>query len=95
MAENYRFRIPEGIKFVDPPVLFIAGDKEKADVLPTVNKLLPMIPGARAALVGKNRGWSAPQQHNWPMTDPQLFAAMVRDWVTRQEITTGLETFSR
>jgi len=25
-----------------------------------------------------------------PMNDPQLFAAMVREWVTRREITAGL-----
>lgn len=90
MAENYRFRIPGNVRFVDPPVLLIAGDKETADVLPTLKHLLPMIPGAKAALVGVNRNWSAPQQHNWPLNDPQLFASTVREWVTRREITAGL-----
>jgi pimeloyl-ACP methyl ester carboxylesterase len=90
MAENYRFRIPQGIQFVDPPVLLVGGDKETADVLPTIEKLLSMIPGSQAALIGNHPEWTAPQQHNWPLNDPVLFSKMVREWVTRQEITEGL-----
>lgn len=93
MAENYRFRIPQGIQFVDPPVLLIGGDKETADVLPTLKILLGLIPGAQAALIGNHADWSAPQQHNWPLNDPELFSRMVREWVTRQEITDGLVRF--
>jgi pimeloyl-ACP methyl ester carboxylesterase len=91
MAENYRFRLPPHLNTVDVPVLLVAGDKETTDVLPTVKALLPMVPGARAALAGNGRGWSTEQQHNWPMNDPALFAQMVREWVTRREITDGLK----
>lgn len=95
MAENYRFRIPQGVQFVDPPVLLVAGDKEKADVLPTLKMLLGLIPGAQAALIGNHPDWTTAQQHNWPMNDPELFSKMVREWVTRQEITGGLVRFNK
>lgn len=95
MAANYRFRIPRGIQFADLPVLLVGGDKETADVLPTNRELLKIIPGARAAIIADHRDWTTPQQHNWPMNDPALFAGMVRDWISNQRITDGLAEITR
>lgn len=93
MAENYRYRIPAGLKIIDPPVLLVAGNKETADVLPSLKVLLKVIPGSRGAILGDGKDWTAPQQHNWPMNHPRLFADMVRTWVKKQEIVDGLRPY--
>lgn len=93
MAENYRYRIPAGLKIIDPPVLLIGGSKETADVLPSLKVLLQVIPGSRAAVLDDDPNWSAPQQHNWPMNHPELFAETVRTWVEKKQIAEGLRPF--
>jgi hypothetical protein len=40
------------------------------------------IPGAVAYEVVHEGRLSVAQQHNWNLTDPQLFNAMVRAWMT-------------
>jgi pimeloyl-ACP methyl ester carboxylesterase len=86
MSENYRYRAPAGLENADVPVLLVAGPHETVDIQPTNRLLMKLLPCGRSVQVGQGRGWSAAQEHNWPLNDPELCAAMIRAWVVGQPL---------
>lgn len=90
MSENYRYRAPAGLEGADVPVLLVGGPHETVDILPTNRLLKSLLPRSRSVLVGQGCGWSAAQEHNWPLNAPALCAAMVRAWVSGQALPAGL-----
>lgn len=90
MSENYRYRAPAGLEKAGTPALLIAGPHETADIQPTNRLLNSRLPNSRAVLVGQNRGWSAAQEHNWPLNDPELCAAAIRAWAGGLPLPPGL-----
>lgn len=90
MSENYRYRAPSGLENADLPVLLVAGPHETVDIQPTNHLLKKLLPRSRSVQVGQGRGWSAAQEHNWPLNDPELCAAMIRAWTQGQPLPTGL-----
>lgn len=80
MSENYRYRAPSGLEKADLPVLLIAGVHETKDVQPTNRLLTSLLPNSRSMLLSQKLGWSAAQEHNWPMNAPELCASVIRAW---------------
>lgn len=94
MSVNYSYRAPAGLEKANMPVLLIAGPHEKTDIQPTNRLLKSLLPNSRSVLVGVDRGWSGPQEHNWPFTDPQLCAATIRAWALGQPLPPELVEFA-
>jgi pimeloyl-ACP methyl ester carboxylesterase len=82
MVENQRFRLPEGLGRVKAPVLAVCGHGEYEVMRRSTADVAAAIPGAVAYEVVHEGRLSVAQQHNWNLTDPQLFNAMVRAWMT-------------
>ncbi|MDD5368331.1 MAG: alpha/beta fold hydrolase, partial [Anaerolineaceae bacterium] len=82
MAENFRYRTPAGLGKAYLPVLLVAGTKETGSIHASHQRLAGELPNVQAVLIGNHTDWSVAQEHNWPLNDPALFAAMVRAWVT-------------
>jgi pimeloyl-ACP methyl ester carboxylesterase len=86
MSEFYRYRAPAGLEHADLPVLLVAGAHETADAQPTNRLLHRRLPRSRMVLLRLGRGGSAAQEHNWPMTAPELCAQTIRAWVSGQAL---------
>lgn len=94
MAENFRYRMPEGLEKVNVPVLLIAGTKERGSIHTSHRQLASVLPNVQAVFIGNGRGWSTAQEHNWPMNDPKLFADVVRAWVRGERLPGELVPFN-
>jgi pimeloyl-ACP methyl ester carboxylesterase len=81
IVENQRFRLPEGLDRVTAPTLVVCGAGEYAVMRRSTADVAAAIPGAKAFAVTHARKMSVAEQHNWNMTDPDLFTEMVRAWV--------------
>jgi pimeloyl-ACP methyl ester carboxylesterase len=86
MSENYRYRAPAGLEKARLPVLLVAGAHEKTDILPTNTLLNKLLPQSRMVLLPTAYGWTAAQEHNWPMNAPELCARMIRAWALNQAL---------
>jgi 3-oxoadipate enol-lactonase len=82
IVENQRFRLPAALERVTAPVLAVCGHGEYEVMRRSTADVAAAIPGATAYEVFHDRKLSVAQQHNWNMTDPDLFNAMVRAWMT-------------
>jgi pimeloyl-ACP methyl ester carboxylesterase len=82
IAENQAFRLPTGLERVGAPVLAVCGHGEYEVMRRSTADVAAAIPGAQAREVFHTRTLSVAQEHNWNMTEPQLFTDMVRAWVT-------------
>jgi pimeloyl-ACP methyl ester carboxylesterase len=82
IVENQRFRLPAGLESVSAPVLAVCGHGEYEVMRRSTADVAAAIPGATACEVFHDRKLRVAQQHNWNMTDPELFNAMVRAWMT-------------
>lgn len=81
MASAFAFRLPPGLERADRPVLVVAGRKEYQAMRESARDLLRALPNARGALVSLGPKSSLAQEHNWPLTAPDLFTAAVRAFV--------------
>ena len=86
MSENYRYRTPSGLEKVQTPVLLIAGAHETVDIQPTNKLLNRLLPNSRSVTIKAELGWSAPEEHNWPLKVPELCARTIRAWVNGQPL---------
>jgi pimeloyl-ACP methyl ester carboxylesterase len=90
MVENQRFRLPKGLERVTAPTLIVVGGREYATMRDSARDLAAAIPGARATEVVHARKLSVAEEHNWNLTEPDLFTAMIRAWITGQPLPTPL-----
>ncbi len=91
ILENQRFRLPAGLERVTAPVLAVCGHGEYAVMRASTVDVAAAIPGAKAFEVLPARKMSVAEQHNWNMTRPELFNAMVRAWMTAGPLPAALE----
>jgi pimeloyl-ACP methyl ester carboxylesterase len=91
MVENQRFRTPPGLEQVDVPTLAVAGEKEYSAMKQSMRDLAAALPRARAVELDLGRKTTMAQEHNWPMTAPELFARTVRAWVEDQPLPAELK----
>jgi pimeloyl-ACP methyl ester carboxylesterase len=91
MADNFRYRLPDGLGKAHLPVLLVAGTKETGTIRVSHQLLAEKLPNAKAVLIGNHKTWSVAQEHNWPMNDPAVFARMVRAWVEGEALPPVLE----
>jgi pimeloyl-ACP methyl ester carboxylesterase len=90
IVENQRFRLPEGLDRVTAPTLVVCGAGEYAVMRRSTADVAAAIPGAKAFVVTHERKMSVAEDHNWNMTDPDLFTEMVRAWVEGRELPKAL-----
>lgn len=81
MLENLAFRLPSGLEKVTAPTLVVVGQKEYGAMRQSARDLAAAIPTARAYTVAHQRRMSLAEEHNWNMTAPSLFNAMLKDWL--------------
>jgi len=81
MAANQSFRLPEGLGEVTGRVAAVCGAGEYEVMKLSARDIVGAIPGARGFLVEHPAGTSLASQHNWNMTAPEVFSAMVRAWI--------------
>lgn len=82
MSENLSFRLPPGLESFQKPVLVIAGQKEHAAMRRSAQALLEALPQAVGVRVKHDGSWSMAEEHNWALKAPDLFAEVVRAWVS-------------
>ncbi len=81
MAANQAFRLPDGLGDVTSRVLAVCGAGEYAAMKASARDIADAIPGGRAYQVMHPKATSLARQHNWSMTAPDVFTAMVRAWI--------------
>jgi len=86
IGENQSFRLPVGLDRVETPVLAVCGHGEYAVMRRSTSDVAAAIPGARAYEVFHERKLSVAEEHNWNLTEPELFTQMVRAWMTGAEL---------
>lgn len=93
ILENKRFRLPVGLDRVTAPVLAVCGRGEYAVMRGSTADVAAAIPGAKAFEVVHTRKMSVAEQHNWNMTEPDLFNEMVRAWMVGGPLPAAFEPF--
>jgi pimeloyl-ACP methyl ester carboxylesterase len=94
MQANLAYRMPSGLNTINAPVLVVVGSKEYAAMRQSVLRLAEILPHGKAVSVDLGRSAALAQEHNWALNDPDLFAEMVRAWVSNQPLPARLEPLS-
>jgi pimeloyl-ACP methyl ester carboxylesterase len=81
IAANQAFRLPAGLDRVTAPVLAVCGHGEYEVMRRSTADVAAAIPGAEAREVFLTGKAPVAQQHNWSMTEPELFTGMVRAFI--------------
>lgn len=81
MRANQTFRLPVGLEHVRSRVLAVCGHREYDAMRRSTADIADAIPGALAREVVHARKLSLAKEHNWNMTEPELFNATIRDFV--------------
>lgn len=86
MTANQRFRLPAGLQKATAPALVLAGRREYAAMIQSARDLISILPRAKGGLVSLGKKATRPQEHNWAMTAPELFAETVRAWIEEKPL---------
>lgn len=86
MLENQRYRLPADLDKAHLPVLVLAGSREYAAMRQSARELAAALPNAKAYQFHLRRPASLAEQHNWPLNDPELFAAVLRAWLDEEPL---------
>jgi pimeloyl-ACP methyl ester carboxylesterase len=86
MRANQMFRLPDGLDAVATRVLAVCGRREYAVMRQSACDIAAAIPGSRACEVVHEGGRTVAQEHNWNMTAPALFNAMVRAFTSERPL---------
>jgi pimeloyl-ACP methyl ester carboxylesterase len=90
MVENQRFRLPVGLEQATNPTLVVCGKSEYPAMRQSVREVAAALPNGRACAVQHPQKLSLAEEHNWNLTAPELFTAMVRAWETGQPLPAAL-----
>jgi len=90
ISENQAFRLPPGLDRVTAPVLAVCGHGEYDVMRRSTADVAAAVPGGLAYEAFHGRKMTVAEDHNWNMTDPDLFDAMVRAWMTGATLPEGL-----
>jgi pimeloyl-ACP methyl ester carboxylesterase len=81
MDSSLHYRLPAGLERADVPVLVMAGKREYKQMQQSARDLLSVLPDAHGVLVDLGKGSSLAKEHNWAMTAPALFNAIVQAFI--------------
>lgn len=90
MRENQTFRLPAGLEHVRARVLAVCGHREYRAMRRSTADVAAAIPGASAYDVVHTRKLSLAQEHNWNVTEPELFTETVRDFIENRPLPEAL-----
>jgi pimeloyl-ACP methyl ester carboxylesterase len=93
MISNLRFRLPAGLEKATAPTLVVVGSKEYGQMKESGRDLLKVLPNARGAMVNLGSEGSLASEHNWAMTDPELFTATLKAWIENKPLPEELKAF--
>ncbi|GAB4547207.1 MAG: alpha/beta hydrolase [Anaerolineae bacterium] len=88
-SENLKFRPSEALKQVHVPTLLVVGAKEASLMRQSAKDLAALLPNSKA--VQHSFGVTRAEAHNWSFQAPQVFAEMVRAWVTDSPLPSALK----
>lgn len=91
MLANQRFRLPPGLERVASPVLVVAGRHEHLAMQQSARDLAAALPHATGAWLNLGSGATLTQEHNWALTEPDLFAQTLRAWLESAALPGELE----
>ena len=94
LLANQRFRLPPGLEKVAAPVLVVAGRHEHLAMQQSARDLVTALPNATGAWLNLGSGATLAQEHNWALTDPDLFAQTLHAWLEGAALPDALEIFS-
>lgn len=94
LLANQRFRLPKGLDQVECPVLTLAGRHEYAAMRQSAREIAAAIPNGRTALIDLGAGSNLTREHNWALTAPQQFAAVVEAWVNQEPLPDVIKTIA-
>lgn len=82
MNSNLRFRLPSNLGNNQIPTLIIVGKREYSAMKQSARTLASTLPYAQAYTLDLGQGSSLTKEHNWALTAPDLFASVVKAWIT-------------
>ncbi len=86
MAANQTFRLPPGLEQVQTRVLAVCGHREYEAIRASTRDIAAAIPAAQAYEVLHKDKLSLAQEHNWNMTQPDLFNEMVSAFIASRPL---------
>jgi len=86
MLANQHFRLPAGMQAVSTPTLIVVGRKEFAAMHRSAHELAEALPQSKALQLSLGRSATLAREHNWALTEPDLFAETVRAWIEGQPL---------
>jgi pimeloyl-ACP methyl ester carboxylesterase len=92
LLANQAFRLPAGLGGAAAPVLVVVGAREYEAMKASAHDIAAALPDAVAYQVRHARKHSRAEEHNWSMTEPELFTRMVRAWVEQSPLPPELVT---
>jgi pimeloyl-ACP methyl ester carboxylesterase len=75
------FRLPSGLEKANSPTLVVVGRHEYPQMQASGRALLKVLPRARGVMLSLEPNSSLRKEHNWAMTAPDYFNAVVRLWI--------------
>jgi pimeloyl-ACP methyl ester carboxylesterase len=81
IAENQRYRLPEGVRAFPRPALVLAGASESAAMRGSARDLADALPDGTARLLRPPHRLSAAAAHNASLTMSDLYTRVVRAWL--------------
>jgi hypothetical protein len=81
MRANQTYRLPERLSSVTARTLVVCGAGEHDVIRRSARLLGQAVPGARVYEVHAPGKPSLAEQHNWNLTAPAVFSAMVGSWI--------------
>lgn len=93
LLANQRFRLPPGLEKVAVPVLVVAGRHEHPAMQQSARDLVAALPNATGAWLNLGSAATLAQEHNWALTNSDLFAQTLRAWLEGAAWPRELELF--
>ena len=81
MYAGLHYRMPKGLEKATSRVLVVVGNKEYRQMHDSARDLLRMLPNARGVVVSLGPKARLPEEHNWAVTAPDLFARTLQAWI--------------
>jgi pimeloyl-ACP methyl ester carboxylesterase len=90
VVENQKFRIPQGLEKVKAPTLILVGKQEYSAMRQSARDLVAAIPSSKGYEVTHKKKVSLAEDHNWSLSDPELFTRTIRSWLNDQPLPSEL-----
>lgn len=81
MFDALHYRMPKGLEKATSRTLVVVGNKEYRQMQDSARDLLRVLPNARGVIVSLGAKARLPEEHNWAMTAPDLFARSLQAWI--------------